>query len=1133
MIRLISILVFTFFSLLLQAGIHEYADHSVLRDGHIVKIRVSETGVHCLPYDSLKKWGLQPEKVRVLGYGGNMLSENFTLSKWDDVPSVPFYMHKGSDGVFGKGDYLLFYAQGAVSWSYYANRWRHVQNPYSQYGYYFLSDSAGEQKQITIAEPLNGEGAYEVDWYTRYMVHERDSVNLIDKSGSSGGGREFYGERLSSSNNFIDFSFATPDILTDRSASCFVDVAAISTDPSRFTVTIGTAQKSMNVGPIKVSDFYTRAVRDSVTLVTNSAKNNTLTVKLAFSSTSVSAEGYLNYIELMAPCSLVMRDKEMAIANTVYLSQKNNTCFMLSNAPATTQIWRVTDGVNIQQVPTERKEKQLTWVGANSNVEKYVAVDVAAKGWKIPRYVEEVRNQDLHRLRNIDYVIICPEEFKEPAIRLAKKHEEIDHLTWAVVTDKEVYNEFSSGTPDVSAYRWLMKMLFDRANGNEEERPKYLLLMGNASYDNRNLLGDRSGVSKLLVYEAYNSVDETKAYATDDYCGFMADNAGIDTRGIFNDVYGKMDIAVGRLPIRTFEQATQVVDKLCAYMDNSNHGKWKSQICFLADDGDHGLHVQTAEAGAEKISRNNPDFVVNKIYLDAHTQEVNAAGESYPLAKSQFDNMLNNGVLFMDYSGHGGYNNITSELLMRTRDIKNMSNQNMAFWFLATCSFAHFDANIPSAAEEAILNPNGGSIGVVSACRTVYATQNTIINKHFCDTLFGYKNIYSYTTTLGDATKAAKNMTGRDSNKMAYVLLGDPALRLNFPTDYQIRTTTKLDTLHALNVQTIKGYVMAENGDTASWFNGQLYVTIWDKMQQISTRDNDEPDEANKVKILFDDYPNILFSGQANIVDGKFEYTFMVPKDIRYNYGAGRIAYYAYDTESGEEGIGHFENFVIGGSSTVEIVDTIGPDIQLYLNNPAFVDGGKTYEHPHFYANIYDANGINTVGSGIGHDLLLMLDDDPQQTYVLNDYFMAQNNSYQQGLVSYKMPEMTEGLHSLTFRAWDLLNNSSTSKLNFQVVKGLDPQIYQALAYPNPVSATGVLNFYIEYDQPDEVIQTEIYLYCMNGQLVKMHTQKGADGIQWNMSSMNVSPGIYIYQVKIKTPTSDYVSRAGKIIVSH
>ena len=1127
--RLLIILCGVVLSLQMWGGRHEYADHSVLRSGHIAKIRVSETGIYCLPYDTLKVWGFEPTEIRILGYGGNMLSENFTLPKWDDLPSVAFYMHKGSDGIFGKGDYILFYAQGPIEWQYKGGRWHHVQNPYSQYGYYFISDDVGEQRLMEVSEPLSEDNTYDVDWYIDYFLHEQDLINLIDRSGVSGGGREFYGEQLSSNQKALDVSFATTNVLTNYSIICYADVAATAQTPSIFKVSLANNHAKTSIAALP--DFHTRAERDSIKLVTKPNTSANQKVRIEFSNSSEGAIGFLNYVELTVPRALIMEGRSVAINNANSVSRLTNTRYKMSNTSSSTQIWRVTDGVNICCMPTQIRDAQLTWIGGNQKIEKYMAVNVNATGWKIPFYMGEVENQDLHALQNIDYVIICPKDFVSPALRLAKKHEEKDNLTWAVVTDEQVYNEFSSGTPDVSAYRWLMKMLYDRAAGDKVKRPKHLLLMGSASFDNRGLLGAVSGVSRLLVYEAYNSTDETKAYATDDYCGFMADDAGVDIMGRFNEAQAKMDIGVGRLPVRTLEQANQVVDKICRYMDNANLGPWKSQICFLADDGDHGMHVQTAEAGANKIAIENPNFVLTKIYLDAHTQEVNASGESYPLAKSQFDNLISKGVLFMDYSGHGGYNNITSELIMRTRDIRNMQNVNQGFWFLATCNFSHFDAGVPSAGEEAVLNPNGGAIAVVSACRTVYVSQNTEINKHFCDTLFGHEDPFNYNMTLGDATRIAKNTTGRDMNKMPYILLGDPALRLNYPTNYQIMTTSKLDTLRALSVQTIKGYVMTEEGDTASWFNGPLHVTIWDKMQMVSTRDNDEHDESEKVLIKYKDYPNVLFSGQSVVENGLFEFTFMVPKDIRYNYGNGRIVYYACDVEAHEEAIGYFENFLIGGSSSVSIFDTIGPNMKLYLNNPIFSDGGKTYESPHFYAELYDENGINTVGSGIGHDLLLVVDEDPQLTYVLNDYFVAQNNSYQQGLVSFRMPELADGQHSLTFRAWDLLNNSCTEKLNFQVIKGLEPYIYQVLAYPNPVSRNGQLNFRVEYDQPDELVETEIYMYDVSGKLINASYQKGVEGIQWNMSEMNIAPGIYIYQVRIKTTTSDFVSKAGKIIV--
>lgn len=1113
---------------------HTYSDHSVLKEGNIIKIRVAESGIHAISYDTLQAWGLKPDAVRILGYGGALLNENFNKFHHDDLPSVAFYMHKGTDGIFNRGDYILFYAQGAIGWNYRADgTWSHTRNPYSQYGYYFVSDNAGEQRIIQpLADnsaPQDGE-AIDTDWYMYHGVHEVDKINLIDVTGISGGGREFYGELITRTAPTLNITFPTAHVRTDKEGICRVHLAGTTGEATKICVEYGSNTGTSTIRPINVSDFYTKAEIDSLTIMATPSSTGTQNVKLQFMSGPQTANIYLNYVTLHIPCNLVMNGDAMLITSAPNMGTAPYIRFHLRGADANTQIWRLNDGVNLEQMPTTLENDVLTWVGNNTPAERYMAINPTGNMWKNVKSEGKVAPQNLHQLANIDYIIICPRSFVAPATRLAEKHEEIDGLTWAVVTDEQVYNEFSSGTPDATAYRWLMKMLYDRAGGNKDRQPKSLLLLGDGTFDNRSLL-PRSGSSTLLTYQAHNSTVETMAYATDDYFAFMANNAGI-SNGVFNDVRAQMNFGVGRLPVTTLDEANAVVDKLCTYMDDLVLGKWKSQILFLADDGDHGLHVQTADGGAERLRNKNKDLIVNKIYLDAYTQEVSAAGESYPLAKNQYDNLMSTGVLFMDYSGHGGYNNITSELFMKSADIQKMTNTNQGFWFMATCSFSHFDGGITSAGEEAVLNPHGGAIGVLAACRTVYATQNTIFNRNLCDTLFGHKNVFNYNMTLGEATRIAKNMTGRDPNKMPYILLGDPALKLNIPSDYQVKTTTQLDTLNALSVQTIQGYIQTEEGDTATWFNGKLDITVLDKMQQITTRDNDEMNESNKVKITYNDYPNTLFSGKTDVVDGKFEMTFMVPKDIRYNYGAGRIVYYAYDEENREEAMGHFEDFIIGGSSTVEAKDSIGPELHIYLNNPAFMDGDATYEFPHFYADIYDENGINTVGTGIGHDLLLVIDSDPKQTYVLNDYFSASNNSYQQGQVSYKMTEQTEGIHTLTFRAWDLYNNSSIASLNFQVIKGMDPQIYKVVTYPNPVANTESLNIQIEYDQPDEVIQTAIYLYDISGKLVLTHQQKGTEGIRWNMSSLNVPPGIYVYQVNIKTTTSNFVSKAGKIIVT-
>lgn len=1126
--RLFALIAVFGVTLATMAITHEYAESSVLSTGTWVKIRIGESGIYRMTYEQLRDAGLaNPANVRVYGYGGAMLAQSFNKAKIDDLSAVGFYMEKGADGVFGAGDYILFYAQGTTSWQYDGIQFVHTRNPYSDSGYYFLSDDAGVQNILPLAEAISGTDVEEVTTFIRYQVHERDLVNLLDReNGIDGGGREFYGEQFSNTSSNQSFSFSTPNVVLSEPMVCRADFAAYSTSrSSQFTIKINGKTTLITLDSVSANDFYTRArIANSNTTypVANAA---TQAVNISYNNPGTNGWGYLNYIEINACCDLVMVGSQMAFRTSIGYGEDVVLRYSLRNANSSTQVWNITDRANIQRVPATLNGTTLTFSGTNTSaVQEYVAVNINGTNLLTPTVVGKIGNQNLHRLRNIDYVIIAPAEFVEEATRLAQAHEQKQSITWTVVTDQQVYNEFSSGTPDATAYRWLMKMLYDRGVGSNR-KPSWLLLMGDGTFDNRKLLPS-SGSNTLLTYQAVNSTVETQAYATDDYFGFLNNNEGEI------DAQGRMDIGVGRLPVNTIEEVQQVVDKLVTYINNENPDKWKSQLIFLADDGDGGLHTSVAEEGAERVRKKNPDFVVNKVYIDAYPQEVDASGESYPLAKNKLDNLLKNGALYMNYSGHGGYNAISNEGMMNIKSIQKMTNRNHALWMFATCSFAHFDSGKRCAAEEAVLNPRGGAIGVISAGRTVYATQNTYINRNFCDTLFGHKDPYTYDMTVGKALAVAKNMTGTDENKMSYVLLGDPALRLNYPTDYQVITNTRIDTLRALDVQTVEGYIQDQEGQVATWFNGKVHITVFDKMQQITTRDNDQTVDTLKKKITYNDYPNTLFSGATDVKDGRFSYTFMAPKDIRYNYGNGRIVYYAYDPTEQTEGVGHFEDFIIGGTGSILTRDSVGPQITLYLNTPAFSDGCKTYETPRFFADIEDENGINTVGTGIGHDLLLMVDKDAKQTYILNEFFTSADGSYQRGQVSYLMSELTDGAHCLTFRAWDLLNNSSTASLNFIVEKGIDPSIYSVITYPNPVNATGVVSFIVNYDQPDVVMETELYIYDMAGHLMWKHTQDNPEELQLNLGEIGLCPGLYMYSIRIKKEGGDYAKRSGKIIVT-
>lgn len=1109
--------------------LHQYAQSSVLANGKFVKVRVTETGIHRITFEDLVAMGVNPQNARVFGYGGNVLDTNFANTKIDDLPEVSIHIEKGNDGVFNAGDYILFYAQGINKWSYDRMRmmFTHTRNSYSNYGYYFISSDAGVGKTIeTVAKDIpNNAVIVDVNEFVDYKVHELELQSMVFS------GKEFYGETFSDRTS-LTFNFNFPNVVKTNSTKIRLDVAAAASSVSTFNLTLAGITRSVSL-PAKGSDNYEKA-KGANAVFTYTPNADDFSLRLDYVKPNSSATGYLNYINVNALRSLKMTGAAMQFQTDLNTDGNVFNRYLLSDAGADVQIWDVTQPHNTIRIATGRQNNTLSFIDSNNDIRTYIAVNPKnGNAFPKPEVVGQVANQNLHALQGIDFVIISHPDFISEANRLAQAHRENDFMTVAVVTTEQVYNEFSSGTPDATAYRWLMKMLNDRAirDGRPQDKPKYLLLFGRGTFDNRKILplSKESGDNFVLTYQADNSLVKTLSYVTDDYYGFLDDSHGLQIPS------HALRIGIGRFPVRTVKEATDVVNKNIAYMQNKGKGIWKNQLCFVADDGDGALHMKQADSITNVLGRNYPNYIVNKIYLDSYFQETSATGKTYPLARTQLHNYIRNGVFMLNFTGHASNVGWTGEGILTTKDVEGLSNKNLPIWVGATCDFLEFDVKTVSAGEKVLLNPIGGGIGILSAARPVYASQNFSMNRFFNE--YAFQKVNGEHLRLGDIVREAKNRIGSEINKLSYVLMGNPALMLNYPTKYEVKTmhingvdvTQATDTLRATSATTIAGFVADENGNKVTSFNGEVNAIVFDKVQTITTRNN-----SNGGAITYKDRPNVLFSGKAVATDGEFSLTFMMPKDIKYNFGGGRINLYAYDKNNGNhEAMGRFENFIVGGSSSsFDDTDTEGPEITAFLNSPNFKNGDKVNESPMFIAQLFDRNGINRVGSGIGHDLLLVVDNDSRQTYVLNDYFESSLTGFQNGEVRFKLPEMANGKHSLTFRAWDLLNNSNTISIDFEVEKGLNPEIFSVYNYPNPV-----INFTrikLDHDRPETVLDTQVDVFDLAGRLMWSFKQTGADDISWDlqtMDGMKVRKGIYLYRVTVNTKNSERVSKTNKMLV--
>jgi len=1115
-----------------------YTSHSVLAEGRWVKIRVADNGMHMLTHARLKNLGFSdPGKVRLFGYGGHVLSESNPGLWRDDLCEV---------GVWRGDDRILFYANGPVKWTLDKdNTFTHTRNPYSDYGYYFLTDSeeastlADDEYNVAYAMsavPHSGQIEEEpLAWTPAYTLHEVDNYAWFH------GGRklvESYDYLNGNVKNYSLYAIGVHPLRDAKLDVCFTHNASTSTS-------VSVAMDNASLGTLSLSPVGTHdeAAETTQSFSVDLDETNAFhTVTLAHRR-GAGVSGRLDYLRLNY-------ERTIDLNVPFYVPYPaGNKAFSVCGADEYTVVWRVTDALHPIRIASVLDERTFIDPEAKAG-DTYVAFDPRAS-YPMPEEVGEIANQDLHATEATDYVIIVPASgnLTAQAERLAAMHRAQRGLTVKVVRADEVYNEFSSGTPDATAYRRYLKMLYDRAE-SLDDAPKYLLLFGDGAWDNRMLSQAWQGSSPddyLLCYEVENSFNAVNSHVVEDYFGLLDDNEGSNLK------LDKVDIGIGRFPVTTAVQAREAVDKVVAYMNNANAGAWKNTILMLGDDGDRNRHMGDAELVAQMLETEYPDYMVRRIYWDAFPMETNSTGNSYPTVRKRLLELFNDGALMVNYSGHGAPDVISHELVINKADMEQLRSPHLPVWVTVSCDITPFDNSIQSFGESAFLNPKGGAIGLLTSTRTTYAEQNRRINYFFSKYAFA-RDEHSRRYSLGDAMRLAKcslittensTLLDRDGNKLNYVLIGDPALIVG-NTDYRMVVDelngvpvgdNEVMLLKAGSQVMVSGHVDGLDGTLAADFSGVLYASVFDNMEDVICRNNaNEKDADGKVlpPFTYSERTKKFFMGSDSVRNGKYSFTFRVPMDINYSMESGLINLYAISSTYSQEAKGMYDGFLLGGTEDNLSNDGSGPTIQLYLNSPAFVSGNQVNETPLLVAKLEDADGINTVGS-LGHSLIAIIDGEASMTYNLNDYYMSDAGGYTQGAVSYVLPELTEGIHTLMFRAWDMMNNSSTATVEFEVVKGLAPDILQVQA----MSQSGQTTFVLAHDRPENEVTVTFEVFDFSGRILWSHSEQVASQDNsytyvWSQCSSSGQPlgtGVYLYRVIVSSPSGQSSCKAQKILI--
>jgi len=1116
-------------------GANSYAQNSVLKSGNWHRVAVSNSGIHKLTYSFVKsKLSVEPANITFSSFGvfGNyngLLPEIAGQTpNCDDLQEIPVYISdKNGNGKFDNDDYVLFFGQDAHTWQYPGDGkpFTHTKHLYSDKNYYFISTTHGTGKTPAV-ENNPGVANFTVTDFNDFAFHEKDEKNYLES------GRLWLGDRMSATKTSVDVSFNFPNIIS----SSTVTIVSAATGRSTVTTSSGAVVLKVNQNGNQIFQHsfsgvgggsYGSAANYAATTTNIVATNDDIKLTYNYSSFDNAAEAMIDYVEVNCLRALKMSGSNLVFRNVASIDNGRISEFRISDA-GNAIVWDVTNPFDAKLQSTNVQSGYVAFNASTSTLKEFVAFNTDGS-FSEPEYVSSVANQNLHAVGEPDMIIVTHPDFTDAANNLAAFHKQHQNIDAFVVTPQVIYNEFSSGKQDVSAIRNFMKMLFDRAAGDTNLTPKYLLLFGDGSFDmvNRTSAGDANFIP---TFQSHESLAETVTFVSDDYFVLLEDGKGGTTLRS-NDL---LDAAVGRLPVSTIDEANGIVEKIITYKSPASLGNWRNTSTFIADDGDYNIHLRDADEIAELARQKYPVYNFNKIYLDAYQMVNTPAGARYPDVNTAIINAMNKGSLIMNYVGHGGVNNWAHERVFNMNDIQQFKNKTtLPLFVTATCEFSKFDKSGGQTAGEVLINnPHGGAIALITTVRLVYSSQNRNLNEALFNYIF--EPYHGRIPTMGELLRAAKNSINKDANNRKFLLLGDPALKLNYPQLNAVTTEVNgspagmnNDTLKALQQVTIKGEVRNWNGTVATDFNGVVFPTVYDKISTLTTLKN----TGTSSKRDFQIYRNTLFNGKSSVTNGEFNFSFIVPKDIDYQINKGRISYYA-DNRADVDAHGFEHDINVGSSIDSVGFDDEGPKVTLFMNDERFRDGGITNSDPNLLALLEDDYGIN-LGNGLGHELTAVLDENSAKPIVLNDYFESELNNYRKGKVMYPFYKLEDGEHTLTVKAWDTQNNSAEATVTFIV--GTSPKLVldKILCYPNPVSQSATFSF--EHNAADRPLDVSVKVYSLNGSLVhdieQSITPSGfrETGVKWDAG--NVMHGVYIYKVTIKDEDGNIASKSDRVVV--
>lgn len=1122
--KLLRFLFIAFALLLFREG----NSQSILREGTFYKFAVTADGAYKIDYNLLKSAGIVPEDIdprhiRIYGNEGGMLPQENAIERPEDLVERSIKVVGEEDGKFDAGDYILLYAQGPdrISFDTKSGMHRYEKNLYSDKNYFFVVVDDENGKRVLDSDQITGSYPT-INQYNDFIYHGLEQHNALGQLSYNGSGREWYGERFGATNE-LGLRFDVPGIVAQSPVVFVSDILGQTYNPASLEVTINdTKVIEQHITTITATTYGIKGHdrRDTLRLneqTISAASNNAFSVRYNFKKAEGYSQAYLDYFLIAFKRALALYGEQTTFTSPESTDNAVSN-FQVASAKEDIQVWDIS---NFYTPVNQRLSFSSNVASFNSPTAEIKTFVAFTSNVPAPEFIEVVSNQDLHSTATPNLLIVTHPDFEVEAERLANHRRNFSNWSVEVVTPAEIYNEFSSGRQDVTAIRDFVRHLYLK----NPAQLKALLLFGKSSYDYKDRLTKNSNF--VPTYESRNSINPLHTYSSDDYFCFLEDAEGEWRES--TPQYHSLDIGVGRLPVTTTEQAKNVVDKIIRYeTDKDAFGYWRKEIAFVADDGSNSdgfteKHQEQANDLAQQVDESAFGYDTKKLFMGTYKKQVLPGGEAVPEMKNDVINRFKKGAVIINFTGHGNERKWTDEDILSDTDVNNLDNQVLPFLVTATCEFGrHDNPAIASTAELLVTKQKSGAIGLVTTSRPVNASSNFELNTAFYEGLLQKEN-NSY-PTLGEVFRRTKNNSASGVGNRNFSLLADPSLVIKLPPNNinitSVRTANGSDTLSALSRVTVKGRIEDSEGNKLEDFNGVAEVLLFDKQKPFVTTGR------NPIPFEFKNWHTKLFRGKASVRNGEFETEFVIPKNISYAIQEGKLSMYAADVNHHVDANGQSTSFKIGGTEANVPSDATPPVVRTFIGDTTFVNGGITQPDTWLLATLADENGINISDYGVGNGLIATLDEGTQ-TFNLNEYYVADLDNYRKGFLRFPLNGLAPGKHTITLKASDVYNNSTSATIEFFVTDGNALQIEEFGNYPNPFSEKTTLFF--SHNRSGDDLHAELTVYSSTGlviastELPVMSSEYRVDLLELNNPSKGekkLPAGIYFARLRVRSLTN-------------